>query len=139
MPSTFPCATCGTLLSGINTFEYQKHMTQCHWPGKNNVFPLSSIFTSSSTPVPSPSAPSVHSVLGKRKRSTDDDDDSGSAPLRVRVDSTLAGSTAGSVSGTSITPSSPANITPKVADFLASVGVDPSQIGKRVCFTLVRR
>jgi hypothetical protein len=136
MPSTFPCATCGTLLNGINTFEYQKHMTRCHWPGKNNVFPLSSIFTSSSTPVPSPSAPSVHSVLGKRKRSTDDDDDdSGSAPLRVRVDSTLAGS----VSGTSITPSSPGNVTPKVADFLASVGVDPSQIGKRVCFTLVRR
>lgn len=46
MPSTFPCATCGTVLSG-STFEYQKHMTRCHWSGGNNIFPLPSIFTTS--------------------------------------------------------------------------------------------
>ncbi|KAH0287259.1 hypothetical protein M436DRAFT_85867 [Aureobasidium namibiae CBS 147.97] len=46
MPSTFPCATCGTALNG-STFEYQKHMTQCHWSGNNNAFPLRSIFTTS--------------------------------------------------------------------------------------------
>jgi hypothetical protein len=107
-------------------------MTQCHWPGKHNSLPLSSIFTSSSTPFQSPiTSYSAYSVLGKRKRSVDD---SGST-LRVRVDSTLAGSAA----GTSTPSSSSPNITPKVADFLASIGVDPSQIGKRVRFTLVRR
>jgi hypothetical protein len=151
MLSTFPCATCGTLLNSTNTFSYQKHMTHYHWPGKNNSFPLSSIFTATSpddlySPLYTTStsdtarfSPSVHSVLGKRKRSTGDDDDSGST-LRVRVNSTLACSTAGSVSGTS-TPSlpSPSNITPKVDDFLASVGVDSSQIGKRIYFTLARR
>jgi hypothetical protein len=151
MPSTFPCATCGTQLNNTNTFSYQKHMTQYHWPGKNNVFALSSIFTATFDDVYSPlyttsssdNAYSVYSGLGKRKRSTDDD--SGSTPLRVRIDSP-AGSTACSevsLSGTS-TPSpclSSSTITPKIADFLASVGISPSssQIGKRVYFTLVRR
>jgi hypothetical protein len=46
MPSTFPCATCGAPLNG-SSFEYQKHMTKCHWSGKNNSFPLPSIFTTS--------------------------------------------------------------------------------------------
>lgn len=46
MSSTFPCATCGAPLNG-SSFEYQKHMTKCHWSGKNNSFPLPSIFTTS--------------------------------------------------------------------------------------------
>lgn len=46
MPSKFPCATCGTALNG-STFEYQKHMTKCHWSGNNNAFPLPCIFTTS--------------------------------------------------------------------------------------------
>ncbi|KAK6007479.1 hypothetical protein QM012_004293 [Aureobasidium pullulans] len=45
---SFPCATCGTTLSG-NTFEYQKHMTRCHWTGKDNSLPLPSIITPSIT------------------------------------------------------------------------------------------
>jgi hypothetical protein len=142
MPSTFPCATCGTLLNGNNTFAYQKHMTTCHWPGsKKNSFPLSSIFTSSSpgsfTPVeyfwPPPllqvdaAQTSTSSVLGKRKRGDD-------SAQHLRIDSPLDAS----MSGMSI-PSSPSSITSKVADFLASVGVDASQIGRqRVYFTLTR-
>jgi hypothetical protein len=148
MPSIFPCATCGTLLNGTNTFAYQKHMTTCHWPGKNKSFPLSSIFTSSSpgslTPVeyfwpttfqhdssihlaPSSDLAPTSSVLGKRKRGDD-------SAQHLRIDSPLDVS----MSGMS-TPSSPSSITSKVADFLASVGVDVSQIGQqRVYFTLTR-
>jgi hypothetical protein len=139
MPSTFPCATCGTLLNGTNTFAYQKHMTTCHWPGKNKSFPLSSIFTSSSpgslTPIEYFWPPSLlqvdvaqsstSSVLGKRKRGDD-------SAQNLRIDSPLDVS----VSGMSI-PSSPSSITPQIADFLASVGVAP-QDGKRVYFTLTR-
>jgi hypothetical protein len=139
MPSTFPCATCGTLLNGNNTFAYQKHMTTCHWPGKNKSFPLASIFTSSSpgslTPIEYFWPPSLlqvdvaqsstSSVLGKRKRGDD-------SAQNLRIDSPLDVS----VSGMSI-PSSPSSITPQVADFLASVGVAP-QDGKRVYFTLTR-
>jgi hypothetical protein len=143
MPSTFPCATCGTLLNGTNTFAYQKHMTTCHWPGKNKSFPLSSIFTSSSpgsSPVeyfwPPPllkvdaaePSPSTSSVLGKRKRGDD-------SAQHLRIDSPLDVSMSGmSPSGMS-TPST--SITPQVAEFLASVGVAP-QDGKRVYFTLTR-
>jgi hypothetical protein len=197
MPSTFPCATCGTLLNN-NTFAYQKHMTNCHWPGKNNSFPLASIFTSS-TPVSSIAQPAfvwpslqpinstasdhysplytnaawiekhsntsadpfytssprntwpprslslsseseispcervcaaaTSSVLGKRKRSGSDGG--------LRIDSPLDASMSGNSTGMS-TPSSP-SITPQVADFLASIGVAPSQIGQqRVYFTLTR-
>jgi hypothetical protein len=66
------------------------------------------------------------SVLGKRKRSGSDDGNETSA-RRLCIDSPLANSAGMSPSGMS-TPSP--SITPQVADFLASIGVGPSQIGQ---------
>ncbi|KAH0349218.1 hypothetical protein KCU81_g3034, partial [Aureobasidium melanogenum] len=63
MPFFFPCAICGSTLPST-TFAYQKHMTQCHWSGKNNntnTFPLPSIFTTS--PMPSPVASATYSCF----------------------------------------------------------------------------
>lgn len=63
MPFFFPCAICGSTLPSA-TFAYQKHMTKCHWSGKNsntNTFPLPSIFTTS--PMPSPTVSPTYSCF----------------------------------------------------------------------------